>query len=71
MWHGEAFPGLLVLGAKGLILFGALFPLDIGRSREGNTKEKRKEKNCYREEGFYRAGHALLAVQQVTAVRYN
>jgi hypothetical protein len=37
----ESFPHSRVQGVKGLILVGALFPLNGGR-REGNKKEKRK-----------------------------
>jgi hypothetical protein len=44
MFCGEAFPGLGVQGIEGLIMVGALFSFDGGRSREGKKKEKRKEK---------------------------
>jgi hypothetical protein len=51
-----------------LILLGTLFLLDGGRRREGKKKEK---KIAVGEEGFPRAGPALLAVQWVAAVRCN
>jgi hypothetical protein len=49
-----------------LILVDALFPLDGSRRREG-----KKNKIAMEEDGCPRAGHALLAVSQVTAVRCN
>jgi hypothetical protein len=66
---GEAFPGLGVQGVVGLNLLGALFLLDGGRRRE--EKKKEKTKNCHGNEGFPGAGPTFLAVQKVTAVRYN
>jgi hypothetical protein len=51
---GEAFPGLGVQGVEGLILVGALFPLDGGREeKEREKKEERKgKKHCHGEGGF-------------------
>jgi hypothetical protein len=39
---GEAFPRLGVQGVEVLVLVGALFPLDGGRRREGEKREKKK-----------------------------
>jgi hypothetical protein len=58
---GEAFHRLEIRGVEGLILVGVLFLLD-GRQEKNN---------CCGKEAFPRARSALLAVQQVTAVRYN
>jgi hypothetical protein len=65
-WHREDFPGLGVQGVKGLILDGALSLLDRGMKRE-----EKKKTMAMGKEGFPRAGHALLAVQWVAAVKCN
>jgi hypothetical protein len=59
----EVFPKLGAQGDKGLILVGALFPLDGGKRREGKKKEKRKEKRKknHREEGGFPWGWTHLA----------
>jgi hypothetical protein len=69
MWCGQAFLGLEFQDVESLILVGALFLLDGRRRRE--QRKKKREKHHMGEEGFPRAGSALLAVQQVTAVRCN
>jgi hypothetical protein len=71
MWHGEAFHRLGVQGIKGLILVGAFFPFDGGRRREEKKKEKERKNIAMEKKGFLRAGHTLLAVEQVAAVRCN
>jgi hypothetical protein len=68
VWHREAFHSLGVQDVESLILVDALFPLDGGRRKERRKKEK---KIAVGEEGFPRAGPALLAVSWVTAVRCN
>jgi hypothetical protein len=47
--------------SQSLILIDVLFLLDVGRRRE----------IAMGEQGFLRAGHALLAVPQVEPVRFN
>jgi hypothetical protein len=71
-WHGEAFHGLGVQSVEGLILVGALFMLDGGKRREKKKirKEDRK-KFTMGKEGFLEDGPALLAMQQLAAVRCN
>jgi hypothetical protein len=59
-WHREDFPGLGVQGVKGLILVG-----------RGMKREEKKKTIAMGKEGFPRAGHALLAVQWVAAVKCN
>jgi hypothetical protein len=57
---GEAFPSQGVQVVEGMILVGALFPLD------GGEEEKERKKNCHEEGGFPGAGPTLLAVQWVS-----
>jgi hypothetical protein len=56
-----------------VILVGALFLLvGVGEEKERKTIEERKKKKiAVGKEGFLGAGPTLLAVQQVTAARYN
>jgi hypothetical protein len=42
MCCGEAFPSLGVQGVEGLILVGALFPLDGGGEKKRGKKEEKK-----------------------------
>jgi hypothetical protein len=55
----EAFSQLAVQDVEGLIIVGALFLLDGGRRKEGNKKEKRKEKN-HHGEGVMQILNAVL-----------
>jgi hypothetical protein len=59
---GEAFPGIGVQGVEGLILVGALFPLDGGGGVEKERRKKKRKKIAMMKEGFPRAGPTLLAV---------
>jgi hypothetical protein len=54
---------------QSLTLVDALFLLD-GRSRR-EEKKKRERETTMEEEGFPRAGPALLAVLRAAAGRYN